>query len=263
MGEDIKPENYRLKGITTVSPNRYDKRKGAKPSAVDFVPQEFDRLLEDQGTRVRVTPSILCPNQSDLYTENHKLDCPLCFGSRVIDLCNEAQESWASFTNIDLKIDTQLQGIMDVKDSRVTFQAGVRVYYQYKVEVLDFASIFNQMIMATANNYVRLRYNPIIAIDTPFYLVDSAGKSYCVDKDYQYIPGENKLVWKTANRPAAGTVFSISYPMLPTFRVVEMLHENRYYYVGFKQKQKKPIQLPQQALVRWDYMFNQTRSVPE
>lgn len=260
MGDNIEEENSRLKGIVTVSDNRYKKRTG-KPHAVDFIPQDFDNLAEDQGTRVRVTPALLCPNQSDLYSENHALDCPLCFGSRVIDLNDKAEESWASIGSIDLKVDTLVQGIMDIKDARITFQSRVRVYYQYKIEVLDFASIYNQMIMATADNFVRLRYNPVNALDTPFYLVDNKGKTYCIKEDFDYIPCGQKLVWKGANRPAAGTVFSISYPILPTFRVVEMLRENRYYYVGFKQKEKKPIQLPQQALIRWDYMFKQTRGV--
>ncbi len=260
--DNFEKENSRLTGVVVVSDNRYQKRKNSKPGAVDFIPQEFDKLLEDQGTRIRLTPAILCPNQSDLYSENHALDCPLCFGTRVIDLEDKASESWASLTGIKLDKQFEVNGIFDMKDCQITFQAGVRVYYHYKIEILDFSSVFNQMIVKSAGDFDYVRYNPNTdSVDTPFYLVDKTGKHYCINEDYIVNKCERKIKWKLSSfeRPAPGTVLSFSYPVLPTFRVVEMLNENRYYYVGFKQAEKKPIQLPQRALVRWDYLLNQSR----
>lgn len=250
-----------MANIIPTSTNVRPKRVNPKPGTVKFDPRDFDNLIEDQGTFIRLTPAVLCPNQSDLYSENHVLDCPLCFGTRVIDIADKAVTMWAFIQGIKLVKESLIQGIMDIKDATITFQAGVKVYYQYKIEVLDFSSVYNQMIMATTDNFVRLRYNPAASLDTPFYMVDKAGERYEVNVDYEWIPDQQRLNWLTAHRPAPGTVFSFSYPILPTFRVVELLHDNRYYYNDFKKTVKQPVQLPQQALLRWDYLLNQTRAV--
>lgn len=257
MADEINPK---LAGINFTSPNRYNKRQGAKPNAINFIPKEFDNALEDQGTRVRITPSILCPNQTAVEDTNHALDCPFCFGQRTIDLCDKAIESWASFDSITLDKNFNVPGIFDLKDAKMTFQTFVRVYYWYKIEVLDFASIYNQMIKKSSLDTDLLRYDPTPNCDTPYHLIDSQGKRYYLNEHYKADMGNRRIIWLTANRPAAGSVFSISYPILPTFRIIELLHDNRYYYVGFKQKQKAPIQLPQQAAVRWDYLAKNSGS---
>lgn len=247
-----------LKGVTIASEARRPKRQASKPGSVDFVPKEFDFLLEDQGTKARITPAILCPNRTELEDTNHTLDCPLCFGDEVIDLCDEAQESWVSITGIDLKKDLQVQGIFDIKDARITFQTHIRVYYWYKVEILDFGSIYNQVMKRGGGDKDRLRYVRFNACDIPTLLMAKDGISYRINEDFR-IDGQH-VVWLGLKRPKAGDLYSISYPINPTFRVLELLHENRYYYVGFKQKEKVPVQLPQQAVVRWDYMAGKNKS---
>jgi hypothetical protein len=247
-----------LTDVPIASEIRRPKRPNPKPGAVDFVPKEFDWLLEDQGTKVKITPSILCPNRTELEDTNHTLDCPLCYGDEVIDLCDQATESWASITGIDLKKDMQVQGIWDIKDAKMTFQTSVRVYYWYKVEIIDFGSIYNQVVKRGSGDKDRLRYPRFGACDIPTYLMGKDGVSYRFNEDF--IVDGQQLIWTGLKRPKSGDLYSISYPILPTFRVLELVHENRYYYVGFKQKEKVPVQLPQQAVVRWDYMTGRNKS---
>ena len=254
---DDKKVTLNLREVPLASENRIPKRQHAKPGAVDFIPKEFDHLLEDQGVRVRVTPAILCPNRSEVADTNHALDCPLCYGDEVIDLCDQSKEVWASMTGIDLKKDLAIQGIFDLKDARMTFQTSVRVYYWYKVEVLDFGSVFNQVIKRGTSDRDRIRYPMFSACDIPVFLRDKRGISYKPHEDFVF--DEQSLIWKK-NAPKAGDLYSISYPILPTFRILELLHENRYYYVGFKQKAKVPVQLPQECVVRWDYMTGKNKS---
>jgi hypothetical protein len=240
-----------LRGLKSASKNVREKRVGSKPGRVDLVPQDFDNLIEDQGVKIRLTPVVLCPNKTDLTDNNHVLDCQLCSGDMVIEIQEQAVEEWAFIQAIKLNKDFQVQGIFDVKDALMTIKQGVRLYYWYKVEILDFSSIFNQLIKRGSGDTDNVRYNPTSGSDIPYHLIDSKNVRYEVDKHYKI--EDRKIKWKTAKRPDSDTLYSVSYPVLPTFRVLEMLHENRYYYVGFKQKKKYPVQLPQQCVIRLDF----------
>lgn len=236
------------------------KRPVSKPSRVDLIPAEFEALIEDQGTYVRITPSLLCPNRTELEDTNHVLDCPLCFGSEVIDLDKHCIETWAFIQGIDFNQQFNVQGVFDIKDARMTVQQDIRLHYWYKVEVLDFASVFNQLIKRGYNDSDRIRYIPSKNCDTPYFLVDNQGKEYKLNVDYKIV--DQKIVW-SANRPASGSLYSFTYPILPTFRVLEMLHDNRYYYTSSKQKEKTPVNLPQQAHIRWDYIAKKSGQLIE
>jgi hypothetical protein len=259
-----------VKGLNPASPNVRGKRDGSKPSRVDLKPEEFENLIEDQGIYVRLTPSILCPNRTDLGDTNHVLDCPLCFGDQVIDSPENAVETWAFIQGIKSQKDLQIQGIYDMKDATITTKQAVKMYYWYKIEVLDFSAVYNQLLKrGTGVNTDRLRYAPAKqgsapltvagdqvletqAPDVPYICIDNTGKRYEIGKHYKI--QDRTLTWVTGNRPASGSLYSLIYPVLPTFRVLELLHEHRYYYVSFKRTDKVPVHLPQQAVIRWDYL---------
>jgi len=249
-----------LDQLNIASDGRPKRRARSKPNRVNLVPQEFNNLLEDQGVYVRVTPVILCPNRTDLGDTNHVLDCPLCRGEQVIEVTENAITDWALIQSITQDKKFEVQGLFDLKDARITFQAHIRVYYWYKVEVLHFSSIYNQIIKRASGNTDKSRYLPAQNIsppqnktrDTPYICVDSSGNRYHLDIDYS-VNGK-VITWLTANRPAFDTLYSISYPVMPTFRILETIHDNRYYYIDHKQLDKVPVNLPQQAVIRWDYM---------
>lgn len=242
-------ENLKLSSTKT-----YPKRKNAKPGTVDLMPQEFENLIEDQGIRVRVTAAAVCPNRTEIEDTNHALDCPICFGSQVLDMPETCYEDWAFVQSVTLDKKMDVQGIWDMKDARITFKQGVRVSYWYKVEILDFASVFNEVIKRKSGNVDKLRYEAAKMCDTPYYLVDKLGNRYALNENYR-IDGRD-LVWITPSRPAVGTLYTLLYPILPTFRVLELMHENRYYYRSSKRAAKEPLQLPQQAHLRLDYLAN-------
>lgn len=244
--------------VTRASNNEYPKREGAKPGRVDLLPKEFENAIEDQGTMVRITPVALCPNRTDIADTNHVLDCPLCFGDQVIELSKDCIEDWAIIQGIKLDKRFEVNGVFDMKDATITVRQGVRLYYWYKIEVLDFASVFNEVVKRGNDVTDDIRYNPAKACDTPFHCIDSSGKQYTVGKHYEI--EDYSLRWITPERPESGKLYSLVYPILPTFRVIEVLHENRYYYTGFKQKTRTPVNLPQQALIRWDYIANRSGS---
>ena len=264
------PRNKQLADLNPATANTRPKRKGAKPtSRVAMVPQDFDNLIQDQGVYVRITPSALCPNRTDLTDTNHKLDCPLCNGDQLIDITSQVVETWAVIQGIKFNQENQVQGIYDIKDATITTQQNVKLYYWYKVEVLDFAAPFNQVLKRAPGTTDNLRYQvaPIGSVtldeeqttatlptpDVPFVAIDSKGLQYLLNKDFKM--KNNTIIWKNlAHSPAVGTLYTLIYAVLPTFRILDLQHEHRYYYVDFKRTEKTPVHLPQQAVMRWDYL---------
>jgi len=238
------------------SPNRYPKRKG-KPGRVDLDVSELDNLIDDQGIRLRIVPSILCPNRDTLEGTNHHLDCTVCNGDEAVDVVDECFETFGAIQSIRHEKKLEVQGIWDEKDATLTLQSKDRIYFWYKVIVLDFASIYNELIKKDDDDTDKLRYPPNRSCDTPYHLIDSENKSYRKGVDYRII-NETFLKWLTSNRPKVGTLYSICYPVFPTFRVLETLHENRFYNVTSKEKERVPVNLPQQAVIRWDYLANRS-----
>jgi len=259
-----------LRGLKPASVNVRPKRKDSKPSRVDLKPEEFENLIEDQGIYVRITPSILCPNRTDLGDTNHVLDCPLCFGDQLIDSPENAVETWAFLQGIKGQKELQVQGIYDIKDATITTKQAVKLYYWYKIEVLDFSAVYNQLLKRGTGDTDRIRYSsakpgsaPLTVLtdevlqasapDVPTICIDSSGIRYARDKDFKI--ADRQLQWLSKlRRPKSGTLYSLIYPVLPTFRVLDLVHEHRYYYVSFKRLDKVPVHLPQQAVIRWDYL---------
>lgn len=235
-----------------------EKRSPTKPGRVDLIPKEFDNLIEDQGIKVLITPTALCPNRDSVEGTNHKLDCPVCFGDEVLEIKERAVETWAFIQGVTLDKRYEGNGVFDMKDAQMTVPANVRISYMYKVEVLDFSATFNQLIVrgkrGPDSNSDYLRYRPTYDSNVPFYVVDSNGKEYIRHRDFEVFEEAKAIQWKTQNRPALNSIYSILYPTLPTFRVIELLHDSRFYYRAFKKAVKEPVNLPQQALLRWDYL---------
>jgi hypothetical protein len=233
----------------------YDKPT-TKPGRVSLRVGDFDDLLDNQGTNVRITPSIICPNRSGVENDeasvNHPMDCSICNGNQILDVESLAFNTWAFISGI--KIETQIdQNRFDVKDALMTTKGDVKVHYWYKVEVVDHTAQFNQLIKRSLAEHDTVRYEPRDVSDGAIYcLVDSQGVAYTRDVDYSILG--KRLTWLTATRPSPDSIYSFMYPVLPTFRVIDLMHENRYYYNSEKIAKKVPVNLPQQSHIRWDYM---------
>ena len=242
------------------SKNTYEKRFPPKPGRVDLRQDDLDVFIEDQGVRIRVTPSILCPNRDRVDSTNHTLDCCICGGDEVVDLDvhNYSSECWGLFQSIKMERRYDPQGLYDFRDAQLSTPSFIKLGWLYKIELIDFAMGWNQLIKRgervgkKSKNSDILRYIPAEDSNIPTIVIDDEGRVY--KEDDFYLDQETKsIVWKR-KRPDTGAIYSLSYPARPTFRVIEMLHENRLYYTDFKKSKKHPIYLPQQALLRWDYL---------
>lgn len=228
----------------------------SKPGRVSLRINEIDMLLDNQGTNVRITPSVICPKRSGDQNEeagvNHPMDCPLCDGNQLFDVPSLAFNTWAFVQGLKIEANMDVNRF-DTKDALMTTQSDVKIHYWYKVEMVDHTSQFNQLIKRTSGTTDTLRYTPVDIEDGGVYcLVDSEGEIYTRAVDYS-LSGK-VLTWLTTNKPEVESIYSFIYPVLPTFRIIDLMHENRYYYNSDKLPTRQPVNLPQQAHLRWDYM---------
>jgi len=230
------------------------KRPNSKPGRISFVVPDFDKLIEDQGVKVLITPTLICPNITDLDTYNHSLVCPTC-DNGIVDIASGAVETWAFIQGISKDKEFGQDGIWEMRDAQMTFKSNdIRANFWYKVEVLDFTSAYNELIKRDAGGLSdETRYTPQVATFTKFYLIDKDGTEYIRDTDYEI--NTNGLTWLGGgDRPDDDAIYSFSYPMLPTYRILDLPHQNRYYYDDFKRVDKVPAHLPQQAHIRFDFL---------
>lgn len=239
--------------------NIRDKRSPSHPSRIDLKYQEIDFLVEDQGVYVKITPAMMCPNRTAITDTNHPAQCTVCSGNAALDLPQHAVLDWGLFQAIDYELMFNVPGVFDLKDAKLTIKgtAPVKLDYWYKIEVQDHTSVFNELVRRNTTGTDKLRYAGQQALEKTActYLVDHAGVEWVYGTDFT-ISGQT-LTWGAGKGPAGGTVYSIQYPILPTFRVIQLLHGDRYYYTSFKQPMRTPVDLPQQAAIRWDYLAAQ------
>ena len=241
------------------------KAETRRPARLSLTLKDFNDVIEDHGSFVRITPSIICPRRTgidiDVDSTNHDLNCPYCRNG-IVDLEDMSVEDWVLILGVGLDKVFQPQSRFDIKDAMITCRSGIRLSYFYKIEVLDFGSQFNQLVKKSSLDFDRLRYNPRDPEDgSQFALPDGNGVDYERGVDYDITTGG--ITWLGANRPPVERLFSILYPVNPTFRVMEMAHENRYYYGSHKEPVKEAQQFPQQAHIRWDFMaFGAGSDVP-
>lgn len=238
-------------------PNR--PKRGTPPPKVALTPENFDRLIKDHGTYVRVTPSIVCPRRSgsrvELDDTNHDLNCKLCYGTGAVDCDEISFETYSFIQSVKLEKTLDAQGIFDMKDAFASFPPEVRISYWYKIEILDFATQYNEVVMRGDDNSDILRY-PAMDLEGDgniFHVVDNDGNVFVKDQDYQLDSGSREIIW-SKNAPVENKLYSILYPVTPTLRVLELMHETRNYYVDEKTPEKIPVNMPQQAHIRWDFM---------
>jgi hypothetical protein len=234
-------------------------KSSGKPAKIDLVIKDFEKLLDDQGCFVRITPSVVCPRRSggdiDETSVNHDLNCPVCENKQVVDLDDLAVEDWAYIQSIKLDKVFDESSRLDIKDAFISCRRAIRLGYWYKIEILDFGSQFNELILRTNDDVDHTRYKILDPEDfSQFALIDSEGVRYVKDTDYEADYSNQTIKWLTSNRPATGKLYSFLYPVIPTFRVLELMHENRYYYDSEKKPYREAKQLPQQAHIRWDFM---------
>lgn len=210
----IKPQGWDVKGPIVV-PAQYS------PTRVDLNAEDFEKLLEEKGSRILVFRTTFCPNVKSIDGAEHQIDCKLCFGSGFID--RRPIQTIAFIQNQALNKLPQVEGMIDGNTVAATFPTGIELQYFTLVELCDFTEPFLQRVKRQDGNLDVLKYKA----KRVNLCVDQNGTEYFEDRDFILDPN-GSLLW-TANRgPDSGTIYSLHYEAAVQFRAVKAMHNNRF-----------------------------------
>jgi hypothetical protein len=195
-----------------VDPTEIDKKLSANPD-------EYDRLVKNQGIPVRIYRSMFCPNVKN-DKETHQVDCKICGGSGIIDV--NPYESWAYFHSNSFYSQDNPEGRMDGNVIMVSFLSGIELQYLTLIE-LDIPDVFYERIKKQEGNLDILKYKAL-QVNA---LVDSSGRQYYEGNDFD-LNQDGNIKWKVGKGPLKNTIYSIHYHSKIQFRTTKAIHKNRF-----------------------------------
>jgi hypothetical protein len=222
----------------------------------------FDELLKNRGVRFVHKIATPCPNVVSLVDNNHHPQCPFCDNSQILYL--EEKEIWGVFSNNSMEKLFEVQGVWDVGTAVVTFpvqyedgdQADFNIFDQLICP--DFQVRISDLKEYQGEGITKCKY-PIERIYDMTSITNNAIKKYVLDVDFT-INTDGQIVWLPGNEPiynemtGIGEVMSITFGTAIAFNVVQKLHELRITQ-ELIDGQKTAIRLPQQLLIKRDFLF--------
>lgn len=259
----FKRPNQTFKKIGTIEPRT--KRPLPDPQ---FDSPGFDELIRNRGLRWRHEKAVICPNLEDLDAQRHNPNCLDCDrGYFFFGAC----EVIGMFYQNKLEQMYEAHGIWDVGQAVVTFQAyqagsngepgeGGAVDFQIgdRITCLDYTFTWYEMIEHNASTGIdRLRY-PACQVE----IIRDSKKEYFEGRHFS-ITSNGMIKWMGRDRPGynapieRGGIYSIRYTAKPVFFVTQILHEIRATKgINRATKELVAVRLPQQVLLRRDYLVN-------
>ena len=222
----------------------------------------FNELLNNRGIRFIHKISAPCPNMNALNDNNHDPECPFCDQSQILYV--EEREIWGVLSSNTLEKLYEIQGVWEVGTAVITFPT------EYNDGVQADFNVFDQLVcpdfqvrLSDLKEYdglgtTGLKY-PIVKVWNITSVVNGALKVYTEGVDFNIVNG--KISWVSGNEPGyndieeIGEVLSITYVANPVYNVLQTLHELRVTQ-ELIDGQKTARRLPQQVLVKRDFLFN-------
>lgn len=251
-------------GTYPTSPRSY-------PSAMPvFIPDpslkgvSFDQLLQNRGVRFVHKLAAPCPNLKTLYDNNHNPNCPVCDGNGMFYY--REKEIYGVFYSNSIEKNFEMQGIWEMGSAVVTLpteypdgtQAEFNTFDQLVIPDFTVRLWELKEYEVRANKQQRLRY-PISSIDYIAAVNNGTLTPYVEGVNYNIVNGN--IQWIAGGEPAyddvneIGEVFVIVYFANPVYNVLQHMRELRISQELIA-GQKKPIRLPQQVLVKRDFLLN-------
>jgi len=226
----------------------------------------FDQLLSQRGVRMIHEKATPCPNILTLDSNAHEPNCPFCDNNGFLFYGKE--EIFGMFSGNSIQKTFEAHGVWEIGTAIVTLPT----LYPDGREA-DFNG-FDRLVMPDftvrlwelkeyeprPGNTQELRY-PIRSID----YVSSISKDGKTEKRYQEgtdftINADGEIVWIAGRQPhydihtGHGEVLTWSFYAAPVYLVVQVLRELRITQELSAKGQKTPQRLPQQVLVKRDFL---------
>jgi hypothetical protein len=199
----------------------------AMAGKVNLSPENFDKLVETQGVRVKVYRTAQCPNVKSIDGAEHEIDCELCHGSGFLD--RHPNCTWAFIQSQELDKIPFSEGLYDGNSVVATFMNGIELQYFTLVELVDFTDIFYERIKRQSGQVDVLRY-PAKRVNM---VIDSNGVEYFEGSDFCLDPNDN-IKWKANKGPAKSVIYSVHYESSVRFRATKAVHVNRFSQIDRK-----------------------------
>jgi len=214
MTESAKPRGWNTRGNVHL-PGKDTRGK------VNLRPEDFDKLVERQGVRVKVYRSMYCPNVKSIDGSEHEITCTLCHGAGFLD--RYCLETFAFISNQTEERKLLVEGQYDGNTVAATFMRGIELQYFTLVELLDFSEIFFERIKKQEGSTDVLKY-PGLRVNL---LVDRHGREYYEGSDF-CLDANGSICWNPNHGPDRGTIYSIHYETKIRFRAIKANHSNRF-----------------------------------
>lgn len=244
-------------------PNTFESPMPTYIPDVSIRGEAWDQLANNRGIRFIHRVAAPCPNIKRLVDNNHEPNCPFCDGSQILYI--QENEIWGNFSNNTLEKMFEIQGVWEIGTAVISLpteypdgtQADFNVFD--KLVCPDFQVRLSDLkeYEPTPNNRTGVKY-PIIRVCDITSVVNGALKKYIEGIDYNIVAGE--IEWISGREPGyndieeIGEVLSITYSANPVYNVLQTLHEIRATQ-QMVNGQKQARRLPQQVLVKRDFLF--------
>lgn len=224
----------------------------------------FDQLLQNRGIKFIHRLAAPCPNINNVEDNGHNPNCPLCDGNGMFYY--REKEIWGVFQSNSLQKNFEMQGLWEIGTAVVTLPT------EYPDGTPAEFNTFDQLVIPdfTVRLWELKEYEPRpdgqqlrYPISTVDYMASSttAGvlTEYTEGTDFNITGG--KIEWIAGQEPSydnvneRGEVLTINYFANPVYNVLQHLRELRVsqQLIGGS---KVPMRLPQQVLVRRDFLAN-------
>lgn len=227
----------------------------------------FDQLLQNRGIRFIHRKSTPCPNVETVFDNNHNPNCPLCDDGLLF---YTEKEIWGVFYSNSLEKNFEYQGLWELGSAVVTLpteypdgtQAEFNTYDQLVIPDFKVRMWEMKEYKPTANNQQEFRY-PIFDVEYVASAVNNVLVTYqrgvhfnIVDGNIEWINGQTPIFNASQNK---GDVYVVQYYANPVYNVLQHMRELRITQELNLQGQKIPRRLPQQILVKRDFLRNKSR----
>lgn len=235
----------------------------------------FDQLLSQRGVRMVHHKAMPCMNVKSTDFQAHDPECTFCDNSGIIYY--ESREIWGVFTGNSIEKTFEAHGVWEVGSAVVTLptaypdgtQADFNTYD--RLELVDFSVRLWELkgYEPRPDGMQELRY-PVQKVEFASSIVDGVQKFYVQGEDFTLTPDNvesgGSIQWISGKEPAynvaleRGEVVGWAYYAKPIYVVLQTLRELRItqeWVNGVKQA----IRLPQQILVRRDFLVGASEKI--
>jgi hypothetical protein len=229
----------------------------------------FDQLLNQRGVRMIHHKAIPCMNISSTDYNAHEPDCSFCDDSGIIYY--DSKEIWGVFSGNSIEKTFEAHGVWEIGSAVVTmpteYAAGGQADFNTHdlLEIPDFTvRLWELKMYEPREGGQSLRY-PIQHVEYASSITDGVQKFYNVGVDFN-ISSDGKVVWIPGKEPyydenmEKGEVVGFAYFAIPVYVVLQSLRELRITQ-EMVNGQKQARRLPQQILVRRDFMIGKGEGV--